>query len=114
MIKMSTVLRNLLLAVISTFTYAATDFDNKNILIDSPTFGVINALCQQFVPQLTTNENLQSLFIDPLVASVAQGLVKMVIYGHPFQNGKIVAKSIVAGVSASALTLHLHDGNKLY
>lgn len=106
--------KNIILGIVSTLTYASTEFGDKNIWIDSPTFGVINALCQQFVPQLTTNENVQSLFIDPLVASVIQGLVKILVYEHPFQNGKIIAKSIVAGVSASALTLHLHDGVKLY
>lgn len=106
--------KNIKLAIISTLTYASTDFDNKYILTDSPTFGIINALCQQFVPQFVENENVQSLFIDPLVASVFQGLTKILVYGHPFQNGKVLAKSIVAGVSASALTLHLHDGKKLY
>lgn len=111
---MSSTSKNIILGFVSTATYAATDFNDKNILVDAPTFGVINTLCQQFIPQLTTNENLQSLFIDPLVASIAQGLVKIVIYGHPFSNGKVIAKSIVAGVSASALTLHLCDNNKLY
>jgi len=107
--------KNLLLAGVSTLTYATTQLgcNNKHIETDSLTFGVLNGLAQQFIPKFVDNQNFQSLFIDPLVASIAQSAVKILVYGHPQQNGIVLLKSIVAGVSASALTLHMM-GNKRY
>jgi hypothetical protein len=114
--KKSTTTKNVLLAGVSSLTYAATQLgcDNSNIIRDSVTFGVTNGLAQEFFPQLVQNENLQSLFIDPLIASLAQGFIKMLIYGDSVKLERVILKSIVAGVSASALTLHIHDGVKNY
>lgn len=107
--------KNILLAGVSALTYSATQIgcNNKNIVIDSLTFGVINGVAQQITPQLVDNKDVQSLFIDPLIASIAQGIISILAYDQPFRNGSIIAKSIVAGVSASALTLHMY-GRKLY
>ena len=112
----STIIKNTLLAGVSTLTYAATQLgcSNSDIVRDSLTFGVSNGLAQEFFPKIVQNENLQSLFIDPLVASVFQGIVKMLIYGDSTKIEYVIAKSIVAGISASALTLHIHDGTKKY
>lgn len=107
--------KNILLAGVSTLTYATTQLgcNNKNIELDSFTFGILNGLAQQFVPELFKDQNFQSLFVDPLIASIAQSTIKILVYGHPTQNGIILSKSIVAGVSASALTLHMM-GDKRY
>lgn len=108
--------RNILLALVSSLTYSVTQLgtDNKNIPRDSLTFGITNALSQQFIPQFVDNENLQSLFIDPVIASIFQGLVKIMIYGDTTKAEYILLKSLIAGVSGSALTLHIYDGIKKY
>lgn len=114
--KESTITRNLILAVVSSGTYAVTQIgtQNSNIARDSFTFGATNAIMQEFVPKIVGNDNLQSLFIDPLIASIVQGLIKIVIYGDTVKTEHVLLKSIIAGVSGSALTLHIHDGIKKY
>lgn len=107
-------MKNILLAGVSSLTYAATDLNNPDIIRDSLTFGVSNGLAQEFFPQIVTNENLQSLFVDPLIASLFQGLIKSLFYGDSSKLHQVVLRSIVAGVSGSALTLHIHDGLKNY
>lgn len=107
-------IKNIILAGVSSLTYAATDLNNPDIIRDSLTFGVSNGLAQEFFPQIVTNENMQSLFVDPLIASLFQGLVKSLVYGDSSKLHQVVLRSIVAGVSGSALTLHIHDGVKNY
>ncbi len=100
---MSEVGRNIALGVISSGTYAITDLHNRQILRDSLTFGALNALSQQFIPYFIADKDTQSLFIDPLVASIFQGIVKMFIYEDFKFEERIMLRSIVAGVSAAAL-----------
>lgn len=111
---MSTLAKNTLLAGVSALTYSSTQLgtSNQNMLRDSISFGIFNGLAQEFVPKIVKNEDLQSLFVDPLIASVAQGLLLFFVYDN--KSVYTVSKSIVAGVSASALTLHMYDGNKKY
>lgn len=108
--------KNVILAFVSSLTYAAADSgtNNQHLLRDSITFGLSNALAQEFVPKIVSDFNLQSLFIDPLIASLFQGLLKIFIYGDTAKSEMVLFKSLIAGVSGSALTLHIHNGIKKY
>ena len=111
---MGDISRNIALAIVSTGAYAATDLNNKDILRDSITFGVLNGLAQQLTPYFIQDKAAQQLFVDPLIASIAQGIVKMIIYQDFEFQERVMLRSIVAGISSSALIKHHFDGDKRY
>ena len=99
--QIKSIAQNVAIGLVAIPAYAVVSKNNRKILEESVTFGFINGLTQQFVPQLLDDPTVQKLFINPIIAGFTQAILKDFVFSTASE--KALGRSIIASISAASV-----------